>query len=312
MKLLFNFILLFCYCYSYSQTSIINDDFGGYQFDEQITEIILKTRQNKINHIELNLVEYRSNDNNTIYSPSSGGSNPETTKFIFKFETDSTFCVTKIYKHGKTCFISGYKFLIKNDLFFLSGTFPIAGLTGTTEECKDIHSTYNYFPSDTWSSEKINDTLIFTTKREERKIDPITKDTIFYDTGSKDVSTYFINTENQIIKEEFSLASNTTYDYSNPDTLIIKHFQSDGLISTSHMKKETIKVSKNVYIIKETIIRHNNYSNPKYAKHDWNDDIETITIEYKLNKDSLPVEIKILESNEGLGRIKGSTMSIKY
>lgn len=241
MKTFINIILILFYSQSFSQNSIsttlLYDDFGGYQFTNELVDVLTLAENKKIKTIEFELIENRHSPNDTlistIYSPSSGVRNPEYTKMVCKLTSDSTLSMIKEYKHGTRCYISGYNMKFKKGIYCLTGTFTPSI---TNDSCISITDDSLKYPKNI-ALQNSADTIIL--KRIKYDTATVMKgkfDKDFHLTREiviTELETYYFDKKTEkLLKinfgQDYAIGS-SLFNYPSIDSSIILTTQKDGL-----------------------------------------------------------------------------------
>ena len=274
--------------------SFLHDDFGAFQFYNEIVSILNQAKRQNISKIEFDIHETR------LTNDSIPKREFENTKLICTYTSDSSILVLKNYKYGSRCYSWGYKFLIKYNIYILIDAFPVSKEDIAKYECKDAHERYNNFERETFTL-KNKDTTILTVTSNFWKVK--NGDTLLMNDYS-DNMTYFIDSEKKIIQRKCSNCRDFLVSYPSTDTTILTHFLDDGLMLRDIISTSKEIKSDNEFVISENISVSEDDSKPRH---------ESFTkTNYLLNKDGLPIKIEVLESKGDWHKIEGSSMIIEY
>lgn len=301
MRLKFLTILIIfsskCFSYGTFSRSIFIDDFGGYQFSDEIVEILKQARKKKFNQIKFNITEafYSNNDSTHImvYSPSVGGNSPSITKFRFDFTSDSTVTVYKEYNHGSTCYKCAYYLKLIMGIYCISGTFPAIN-NDFSENCEDLNVDYNAHETGQLLKYTSGDTIIVKRTFPDR------------------AETYYFDKNEKLIKIDWG-GDITEYSKPSLDTVISKITQ--GYSQTTIERKSVSKMITSKFLYSEIQTTNSSYS---YISIKTGNAVSResgkskIIQEFELNNWELPEKIIVKESNDPMNKVKGSFMDVSY
>ncbi|MBI2280420.1 MAG: hypothetical protein HYU68_06995 [Bacteroidetes bacterium] len=325
MRTFINIILILFYSQCFSQNSIsrtlLNDDFGGYQFTNELVEVLTLAENKKIKTIEFELIENRLSLNDTsfseIYSPNSGERSPEFTKMLCKLTSDSTITMIKEYKHGTTCYISGYNMKFKKGIYCLTGTFTPST---TTDSCISITDDSLKFPENITLLNSADTIILKRIKYDTATVMKGKFDKDFHLTREiviKELETYYFDTKTEkLLKinygQDYAIDSRL-FNYPLIDSTVIFTTQDDGFKIIEKKKSYKTWKSKNELLYTETSNITTSYISKMTGEETtsvYPD--ETVQTLYKFNKQNMPVEIKVVESTNYGSKVKGSILTINY
>lgn len=294
MKKILTFFLLLTCLLGYSQNpcseTFLQDDFGGYQFYEEIVEILDLAKEKNIKKVEFNLKEYQNlNDSLDI----------DSTKILCNYTSDSTLEVVKYYTNGRICYLWKYKFIIKHKIYILEKSLTLSNEITKKYNCDDTNKKFKQkFESD-WEKTTTNDSTIIHIKEKSYRYREQLKDSIAKRIIYSDSILYYLDSQKRCI----GVNDNIKIEYVGNDTLKYTRIFDDGFYSKTTQYQSLERKSEFHYLIKKTKIE-------KYS------DLELIDksfyeLEYKLNKKSLPVKLEVLKSKNDYKRL-GSIMTVKY
>lgn len=296
---------------------MLRDDFGSYQFADQIVDVLKQARDKKIKHIEFNIVENRfgsdSPSQTAIYSDNSDA--PDYTIINCSFNADSTLTMIKKYKNGTTCYKAGYIFVIINEIYCLKHTLSaFKNDVPSDSTCKILN--LNYYYDEDWDSSFSGDTTMLTIIKTPKKRNPLDTDSVVIDSfNSVDTVAYCFDVNGRLLKIKRN-RSPVTFKYSSGNSSPIKYiYNNKNEFSVTTVKKITSKkwISDNQYTYTE-IIKWKNLTKMKKSKKSYRQSDKTKTIlKYTLDKQNMPIEIKIIETDDYDSlKVTGSVMTIKY
>ncbi len=285
--------------------SIFADDFGGYQFEEEIYEIINDAISKKISFVEFNIVENRPINSypKQIINSSDDSNASSHTKWKCYITSDSTITIFKDYRDGSRCYLSGYYFKNIMGIYCLEGTFPISQ-EYLSDNCKDINE--NYYTLVQTSIYQSGDTAILKKCEHLRKI--IDNDTIdLYEDPW--IAEYYFDKNGIYIKKNNS----HFYSYPSATTRNTVIFQNDGLIVLEKRVTSKKNISKTKFVKKDKFISSNSFISDRTGKKVSSGNYNSvIKQEFVLNDKLMPDKITVLESTGSSSKVKGSFIEIKY
>ncbi|MEX0596254.1 MAG: hypothetical protein WD512_07115, partial [Candidatus Paceibacterota bacterium] len=130
--------------------TFLRDDFGGFQFFDEIVEILDLAKKNSIKDVEFNLIEYKNENSSDI----------DSTKFLCNYTSDSTLEIVKYFSNGKRCFLWKYHYTIKYNIYILDSTLYLPKDLTIKFNCDDTNEKFKQkFKSD-WGVSATRDTTI--------------------------------------------------------------------------------------------------------------------------------------------------------
>jgi hypothetical protein len=289
LKLIFPLLLLIGLSgYSQNNPSILflQDDFGGYQFYEEMVETLNLARARKIETVEFRLKEYL-NENDTLKINFS--------TLNCQFTSDSTLMVTKHYTDGSQCFLWKYEFIITHNIYILKSTLQLPENQIEEYKCEDTNKKYDQLFKSNWKTYSSNDsTIVAVSKISYRTNGSILKQIIDFDSNM-----YYLDSEDRCI----GIDSDLKIEYFNKDSAVYSRNLVGFSMKTTEFRSK-VQHSASKYVLNTT--QHIKYSDSESI------DESTSSIEYSLNDKQLPIKIEVLKSNNDPHKIKESTMTIIY
>jgi hypothetical protein len=288
----------------YSQYEIsrtfLRDDFGGWHSIVEISEIIHLSKLNKTKKLEIQINETTKKSKSVVSYPPGF---KEKTRFLYEFTSDTTISVLKEYEGKGRCYKSGYNFLIINNVFTLNSVF-IPEEDSLCFKCnyEDLHKDFLQYPFDSIHYKTIGDTTVLTVKQLHSK-NPTDKNKV-YDYSSIE-QFYFLNDTVIKIVRPFSLSIN--YSCSG-DTLITKYISENQI----DIEKKVVRIEQknnHKYLKHISVFSYGAYFSSSKSEYIWSKLIKKDkTLVYKLNKEMLPINIKVKKD----WLLKGSEIIVKY
>lgn len=216
------FLSISCSCQHALVRRILIDDFGGYQFDNELYETILLAKSNKIKKIEFNITETFDTEKKSIYSPNIDKTQNQLTKIICEFQKNGILKMTKKYNNGNLCYVAGYNFEIIKGVFLLKSKFRYDdSYPNIDSTCKDLnYSFHNNCKNIDIISENLDTTIITCINYNYKTLSyGLQVDTVI---DYSDTTKFYISKDDLIRRID-----NETYSYLNKgDTSIMEMFVS--------------------------------------------------------------------------------------
>lgn len=293
MKNLLSFFLLLTCFYSYTQdrcsVSIIQDDFGGYQFYNEIVQILDLAKKRKIPKVEFNLKEF-NNENDSM--------DIDITTLICNYTSDTTLTVLKHFNDGQRCFLWSYDFFIKHNIYILKKSNAISPKLTKKFNCDDTNKKYHQIFKSDWTIKSKNDSIIIDVKEKTFTYRLKLQDTLYYKNIFSDSNTYYLDSKNRCI----GINQDYKITYAPNDTVKTTTLLDDGVAHLTTQVQNLEEVSRANYVINQIKIT-------KFSDFDKTSK-ESYELKYSLNKKNLPIRLEILKSANH--KVKGSIMTVKY
>lgn len=280
---------------SYSQDrcsrTFLQDDFGGYQFYNEIVEILDLARSKEIKKVEFYLTEFQNEDDTT---------DVDSTTFICEYTSDTTLSVLKHYSNGRICYFWNYEFFTKYNIYILKSSKTISSHLIEKYKCDDTNKeSKQQFRCNAEISSFLDSTIIQIVAN-SFKYEIKQSDTLYVKSILSDSSIYYLDSNKRCI----GMGNSRTIEYLPNNTIRFKSFLKDGVFHSSTQIYKRVDKSNNNYAIKATL------------QSGFSDDIRknesSFELDYKLNKELLPVKLEILNSKSHFFKVSGSTMTVIY
>lgn len=269
--------------------TFLRDDFGGFQFYEEIIEVLDLAEKKSIKEVEFNLIEYKNENSSDI----------DSTTFLCNYTSDSTLEIVKYFSNGKRCFLWKYRFTIKYNIFILDSSLNLSKDLTNKYNCDDTNEKFRQkFKSD-WEISSVSDTTIVQIKQKSLRLNDQFQDSIAKILYS-DSSLYYLDSQRRCI----GIGENIKIEYAENDTLKYTRVFDDGFYSKTTQYQSLEQKSEFHYVIKKT--KTKKYSDLEST------DKSFYELEYKLNKEGLPIKLEVLKSRNDRHKISGSIMTVKY